>query len=745
MKSRKKLACAIVSAILSVSVMAGCGTKPIGNTTKSSGETTGTIDQEESARGRYMETEVVLPDVLKDALLISFIEGKNGQIEIIAGAMDGGIITDYLHYTFDGISWTEDVDWGGMASSELGISIKDIIYGADGFYYMGGRDYDDYDYHFYRSEDDGTFTELLEDVFKPTGEDTYGLSPDALAVNSRGEILISDFNEAYLYQADGTKLNTFVQDFTGNVDSRMMALTDEAYITTVNNELVRYSLESGVVVESDPLDVLNGIVFEGQMGEVYLANETGLLRKSRNGTIWETLIEGNLTSLGMKSLYLNHFMEGDRDEYYGVFTGQMDRGISLYHYTYDADVPTVPPTVLTVYALEDSATIRQAASVLQKKNPDIRVDFRVAMQDADQSVRGDIIRSLNTELSNGKGADVLILDGLPRESYEKKGVLWDIRELFENIHGKTPFLEVITQNFSHNGSPVYYMPARISFPVLYGEDDAVNAFESLEALNAYDGETPIFPSGFYESILRTTAKLYQGELFGDHMEQLSVEQLTMFLETVKKLAGAGAGDEIGHGNTIGKSAGTSSLPNSDIMFDDISYDKGETACSLVEFDSITDTTIPWAIVDKTPGNKFKTVNGVYFPRLMTGINQASGEKEAALQFLEVLYSEEVQSIEFIDGFPVLKKSLASWADMDREGYSMMLTGGDGYELFGEWPNREKRETVLNLTDTLTNAVTIDETMMEMIINGSKEYFEGSQTADQAAAAILQKINLYLAE
>lgn len=45
----------------------------------------------------------------------------------------------------------------------------------------------------------------------------------------------------------------------------------------------------------------------------------------------------------------------------------------------------------------------------------------------------DVIRALNTELLNGKGADVLILDGLPMETYKNKGILADLSSLFEKV------------------------------------------------------------------------------------------------------------------------------------------------------------------------------------------------------------------------------------------------------------------------------------------------------------------------
>mgnify|MGYP002243277550 CR=1 FL=1 len=40
----------------------------------------------------------------------------------------------------------------------------------------------------------------------------------------------------------------------------------------------------------------------------------------------------------------------------------------------------------------------------------------------------DTIRALNTELLGGNGADLLVLDGLPAESYIEKGILEDMKD-----------------------------------------------------------------------------------------------------------------------------------------------------------------------------------------------------------------------------------------------------------------------------------------------------------------------------
>ena len=59
----------------------------------------------------------------------------------------------------------------------------------------------------------------------------------------------------------------------------------------------------------------------------------------------------------------------------------------------------------------------------------MKVDYQAAVTDTTEVPTADTIRALNAELLNGSGADVLMLDGLPVESYMEKGILADLSDL----------------------------------------------------------------------------------------------------------------------------------------------------------------------------------------------------------------------------------------------------------------------------------------------------------------------------
>lgn len=755
---KRILAIALVSA-LTVGMLGGCKSGKQEDSQGNKNQATGSQGAKEpskadktEAMGRYRETEISLPEDAKDNVLFSFIKGKDGNLELYSGTLGKeGEVSEFCRHIYKDGAWTKDKDWWGPSVMEAhGLNFNKAAYGMDGNYYVGGTD-SDYVYHLYQVSEDGTAKEVLSDVFKPLDGSPYGIQPMKFSATSDGNILICDYKASYLYKPDGTKLLTMPQDFSGSTDSAAMFITDDEFVTILDGNLVRYSLADGQVKETIPFDELKSgqdgvfpILFSDQKGGIFLANERGLYHRNAGGTVWENIIDGSLNSMGMRSLAMPAFLEGDNQDYYGFFTGDMRTGMQLFHYTYDKDLASVPPVTLNVYALEDSSTVRQAASLLQKNYPEIKVEFRIALQEGQESMKEDVIRSLNTELLSGKGADVLVLDGLPAESYIQKGVLMNMGDIFNRIQKDNPLFTNITDGFVGKDGSVYEMPARFAFPVVMGNEPEIKAYSSLESMKSYQGKPALVPAQLYENLLRLVANLQYEELFGDGLSGLDEEKLTAYLETVKTL-GEQSDSKMSFTKDEEKEAMIFNqvLPTG-IWGSCINLDRGMSSSALEVFNSVFSMTLPWGVMDKHPDLKMEPVNGIYIPSTFVGINQSSQQKEAAEQFVETLFSVEVQGLDLNDGFPVVKEGLEGWNNIEKGSYAVGASTGD-YELSADWPTKEKRTKVFDIIPLLKVPVTIDETVMGMIVSESKDYLEGKESAAQAASAISQKIKLYAAE
>lgn len=97
---------------------------------------------------------------------------------------------------------------------------------------------------------------------------------------------------------------------------------------------------------------------------LYLAGEKGLYRHVLGGSVMEEIIDGNLCSLGNPSYKIQGMLPLENNEFLALF-----EGAKMIRYVYDPDVPTKPSEKISVYALEDNQTIRQAINLYQIENP----------------------------------------------------------------------------------------------------------------------------------------------------------------------------------------------------------------------------------------------------------------------------------------------------------------------------------------------------------------------------------------
>lgn len=766
-KPKRILAGVLAAALLVMGLLSACGAGGKTDADRAQGQDAGrTAGQNDGPKGRYREEEVPVPEGMK-GVLCEFFRGKDDQLELVLFGTDAdGQFSSFSHYTCsldDGMRWVEDPDWWGReVIREAKIDLRHICYGGDGKYYLCGTD-EEVQEHLYQVGEDGQAVEILQQVLCPQTEEGAEIHPDKIAVNRKGQILLSTFRKAYVYAPDGKELFQFDQDFSRSSDARSLLFDEDSYVTFWEGDIVRYSLEDGKVAERI---VYEDIILDGESlgclsedgeGGLYIANANGLSHINRGGTLWERLIDGDLTTLRYPDMVLGAWICGDEGDFYGLFSKIWQDEIKIAHYVYDPEIPAVPPVTLTVYSLEPFSSVQQAAALFQQQNPDILVAYRTGAADSGagngdgQVFEEDMLRSLNTELLNGKGADVLLLDGLPRDSFKEKGILMDMSSLFREIGEETPLLEAVTEDFTESDGAVYAMPSRIAFPVIFGEKDAVEAFRSLDGIKDYGsgGGTPLVERSTYGNLLRLLASLRYQEIF-DGQDGLPKETtLKTYLETVKILGEQVdarwefslqelAKDPVGLTNEPAKRGGGNV----------INFDRGYAACRIAVLDSIAGAALEWAALEKHPDMELCTIGQIYHPSAIVGINAASSQKEAAEAFVRTLFSTQVQQVEFYDreneGFPVQTQALDAWKGMVKN--VTMGTGmADGYMLIAEWPDEEARQKLVELTESLEEPVEVDQRVMEMIIDGAKDYLEGKEDVETAAKAILGKLKLYRAE
>lgn len=124
--------------------------------------------------------------------------------------------------------------------------------------------------------------------------------------------------------------------------------------------------------------------------------------------------------------------------------------------------------------------------LFQRQNPDVHVVYDVALTGADAVTASDALRTLANELLAGKGPDLLVLDGMPIDSYVEKGVLLDLSEPVGGRTASGEWLKAEAESFKTADGRIYAVPARFSVPVILADEEAARA-KDLTALGRLAG------------------------------------------------------------------------------------------------------------------------------------------------------------------------------------------------------------------------------------------------------------------
>lgn len=133
-------------------------------------------------------------------------------------------------------------------------------------------------------------------------------------------------------------------------------LKGNEYLTIGENGYIRYDVSEtkGQMMEEIAYQQGNSdqyaAVTPDREGGFFMANPKGIHHIGQGGSIWETVVDGELNSLSQPSAYIIKLFVGAEDDFY-VWINSAGTDM-IKHYTYDPEIPSVPGKTLTVYGLE---------------------------------------------------------------------------------------------------------------------------------------------------------------------------------------------------------------------------------------------------------------------------------------------------------------------------------------------------------------------------------------------------------
>lgn len=481
---------------------------------------------------------------------------------------------------------------------------------------------------------------------------------------------------------------------------------------------------------------------------IVYANHSGIFYHNINGNTVEQLVNGEIVSLADNSMSFQTIISLDDSHYMVFVTGSLGAN-RCFVYSYDADASASPNKQLHIYALEDSYVLQQTIAAFQKENPDVFVKKTIGMTGDNGVTAEDAIKSLNTEIMAGNGPDILVLDGLPVDSYIEKGILANISGEVQEVEKKDGFFDNIVQPYQQKGE-MYQIPLRFFCTVAEGENQALAQCGNLDqivtcakSLKAKDKKAILTPMSA-ESLLRT---LYYADSAKWEKQGTNLENgVRKYLEAAKELYQIDNYSEQKHddGNQDlfyqGQLLGTINYGNTDRL-------AGNNQLGIGTLTKTSDVQSIYGIEKQLDGDyTLLDSDGekAFVPFVSLGLSASSAENADAKQFIQTALSSKCQS-QMTDGFSINRKAFEN-------GYKNM----DEYDIVGESdgqmisyevnPLNKKQQQKLNqMLESLSKPAITDRVIQELVLTEGEKYLQENQSLEDAVSTIVKKVELYVSE
>ena len=378
------------------------------------------------------------------------------------------------------------------------------------------------------------------------------------------------------------------------------------------------------------------------------------------------------------------------------------------------------------------------------------MDYQYAMKEGEEGNPEDYMDALNPQLLNKEGADVLILDDLPVDSYIEKGVLEDLTEYGEELVKDGSILENLAQAMKKDGK-TYEIPANVSLPVFYGTQEAMDRLESLESAESYLQEQPdgkLVGAAAKEQLAYLLFAVNYAQMWQED-GSLSQENVAKVLELAEKFYENNPSEELEEAwKDYYKVLCTSG--NKFSPFNGVGMDELYTQTDLAGVNDVTGISslgMMCDILKQQEGMTVQDVHGSFLPRNLLGINASSQKKELAKEFISTVLSSEVQETDYQEGMPVRAESLERQGERSEqaEGITQSVSyAGGAVHSFGN-PSAQEVDQIVDLIKEADTPLILEHHVRTAFLDCIEQYFGGDVSAEEAAKSMGEKMDLYLSE
>ena len=630
-----------------------------------------------------------------------------------------------------------------------------LLQDAEGNQYLYGncyRDEESSSAHLWKETDGNALDITPQKWLEPIDMDGYRFydAPQYVTLTEDGLLVgLSYFSLDVVLAQDGSMVSS--QESDSLIDSGTLA--DNKWVSAVGDTLyLAQADEQGSVngLLQMQLDGNNGAKAKGVIpfsqdsyssayfsvledGTVYAADADGFFHCDAGDTNWQKLLEGIDTSFSMSDQWCRDIVALSDGSVYAWFGSESGDKIMIYRYDPDAVIEVTEE--LTLYTVEESFFLQQAAVQYHKQHPEIliHVDAAISMTDkySGNADYQQIYQDLNTSLTSGNGPDLMVMDHLKLDTYASKGLLLDLQEILQPMEEDGTLLSNITTAYEEADGRRYAVPLQFGLLLAVGRDVHPEEMSSMDAIaKAVSGKTESYMGD------RTCGELveeFYPLIVDDILQNRQVNRDTLhpWLEDLKKIA-----DNCGilPSRKEGRAANIWDL-GSDVRL------------VLQETDGFNEAMMPYAVADLLNANVVSMENAFY-PKMVLGINSRSEHVETAKEFLHFALSEELQSVDTYEGFPVNAKALETQAAADRsmaEAYTTYDIDGSTAEFAIKSYSEETANHLMELCKAATLCLKEDTQIETSLTESLQAYLNGQASVEEAMDAVEGSLKMYLAE
>lgn len=695
-----------------------------------SGETA----DETVVKGRYLEHDTDFPDF---ATIIALDQVAPDTFYALGSKTINELPFEVICSTDGGATW-EPREYKGIAD----LTIREAAFTAEGGLYV---------LHAVPNPEDAELSKLaavyadgqsVQPIESVSLDDLYWGS----ILTDSGELLLQnylDLEQVNLETGSGSHIYTVEDMFSEG----SLCVYDNRLAISQENEILLFDTDTGAsagnvpyVKSASSVDSVYGnigrdIAVQPDRSGFFYCDREGLFRVSMDGSVTEQFIDGALATFGMPKVSVERLYACANDTF--ALLCHFDGKYQLLRYVFDPNLALEPAQELILFTLREDPFVQQVIGLYHKANPDVKVTTYVGVSGEDSVLAADAVRTLSTELLAGKGPDIMVLDGLPIDSYRQKGVLAELSDaLGEERNGLLPN---VSADFAGEGA-TYALPTRISIPVIAGVGTA--DIHSLSDLAAYVESQDVQGIGVSaESVMTEFYPVCAARWFppeGGFNFQAAMEDL-MALKQLAELQKP-LEDSIGGDMAFGYKA--------------VNWSAGNLALLQTTFSRMPDAADLFSAMEKRGEGELQPFpdaeNGIYLPSSILGVNTASSNLAAAKNFVVSALDTDVQAITFDGGVAVTMAGLEAAAHSVEPGTAMVTrsSGSDVDEMYildSYWPDNEFMQQVMDFVQLANTPVVSDEAFRELVLAETNQCITGVKPVGITVQSLSQTVERYFLE